>query len=31
VCNNFVEMPEDTIREKTSAAPAIGLNTDEFM
>jgi Fe-S oxidoreductase len=32
VCNNFVEMPEDTIREKTfCCAGGSGLNTDEFM
>ena len=32
VCNNYVEMPEDTIREKTfCCAGGSGLNTDEFM
>jgi Fe-S oxidoreductase len=32
VCNNFYEMPEDTIREKTfCCAGGSGLNTDEFM
>ncbi|MDY7001100.1 MAG: (Fe-S)-binding protein, partial [Thermodesulfobacteriota bacterium] len=32
VCNNFFEMPEDTIREKTfCCAGGSGLNTDEFM
>ncbi len=32
VCENFVEMPEDTIREKTfCCAGGSGLNTDEFM
>lgn len=32
VCNNFYEMPEETIREKTfCCAGGSGLNTDEFM
>jgi len=32
VCNNFFEMPEDTIREKTfCCSGGSGLNTDEFM
>ncbi len=31
-CNNYYEMPEDTIREKTfCCAGGSGLNTDEFM
>ncbi|MGB9761401.1 MAG: sulfate reduction electron transfer complex DsrMKJOP subunit DsrK [Caldimicrobium sp.] len=32
VCNNFVEMPENTIREKTfCCGSGSGLNTDEYM
>ncbi|AEH45411.1 4Fe-4S ferredoxin, iron-sulfur binding protein [Thermodesulfatator indicus DSM 15286] len=32
VCNNFYEMPENTIREKTfCCGSGSGLNTDEFM
>ncbi len=32
VCNNFYEMPEDTIREKTfCCGSGSGLNNDEFM
>ena len=32
VCNNFVEMPENTIREQTFCCGAgSGLNTDEIM